>query len=73
MALWNEMFNHSIRLLGGKHSGMMIENCHNGGPAGNTPHYDSKGELQCPYHTCTFASALQLLVMFGFMLTDCLW
>ena len=25
VALWNEMFNHSIRMLGANHSGMMIE------------------------------------------------
>ena len=25
VALWNELFNHSIRMLGANHSGMMIE------------------------------------------------
>ena len=36
---------------------MMIENCHNGGPAGNTPHYDEKGELQVrSFIICTIRS-----------------
>ena len=40
---------------------MMIENCHNGGPAGNTPHYDEKGELQVrSYIICNIRSKMSL-------------
>lgn len=32
---------------------MLLENCHDGegGGAGNAPHYDTRGELWCPFHT----------------------
>ena len=68
VALWSEMFNHSIRILGANHSGMMIENCHNGGPAGNTPHYDEKGELQCPFHT--YRSSTDIRNVYGSILVN---
>ena len=68
MALWNEMFNHSIRVLGANHSGMLIENCHNGGPAGNTPHYDDDGELQCPFHT--YRSSADIRPQYGSILVN---
>ena len=71
VALWNEMFNHSIRVLSGganNHSGMMIENAHNGGPAGNTPHYDAEGELQCPFHT--YRSSADIRPQYGSMLAN---
>jgi hypothetical protein len=72
VALWNEMFDHAIRVgtvprHAGK-TGMLIENCHNGGPAGNTPHYDAKGELQCPFHT--YRSSTDIRPVFGSILVN---
>ena len=73
VALWNELFNHSIRILRQKDvkkNGMMIENCHNGGPAGNVPHYDKHGELQCPFHT--YRSSTDIRPVFGSILVNLL-
>merc|ERR1712167_317218 len=49
---------------------MMIENCHNGGPAGNTPHYDAHGKLICPYHT--YRSSTDIRPVYGSILVNLL-
>jgi hypothetical protein len=56
----------------GKHDQlpMMIENCHNGGPAGNIPHYDEHGELQCPFHT--YRSSTDIRPVYGSILVNLL-
>jgi alpha-galactosidase len=68
VALWNKMFNQTITRGSNNHSGMMIENCHNGGPAGNTPHYDAGGELQCPFHT--YRSSMDIRPQYGSILVN---
>ena len=61
------MFNHSITVHNANAKpnasrpllGMMLENCHDddgmhlgpSGTGGNTPYYDTNGELWCPFHT----------------------
>jgi alpha-galactosidase len=57
IALWYELFNHSLRDIKGAPP-MLLENCHDGDgePEGNRPHRDDKGELVCPYHTYRVSS-----------------
>ena len=40
----------------------------NGGPAGNVPHYDEQGELQCPFHT--YRSSTDIRPVYGSILVN---
>jgi len=48
---------------------LLRRNCHNGGPAGNTPSYDAaSGELVCPYHT--YRSSTDIRPVWGSILVN---
>lgn len=61
VALWYEMFNHSLSQgggAGGSAAPMLLENCHDGEGKGTgyAPYYDRRGELWCPFHTYRISS-----------------
>mmetsp|Transcript_42432 Transcript_42432/g.99838 ORF Transcript_42432/g.99838 Transcript_42432/m.99838 type:complete len:289 (-) Transcript_42432:177-1043(-) len=73
VALWSEMFNHSLRIAG--KPGIMIENCHNGlykkegseVVKTNLPYYEN-GDLVCPFHM--YRSSTDIRPVFGSILVN---